>query len=1040
MNRPLAVQPESAEEILRLQERIRRLEEDLAAQRSRPTSDPLASNRYRLLYEDTPSMSFALYPDGTVCSVNRFGAEQLGFQQDELVGQSVLTIFDAADHPTVKEQLILCAQHPYKIFQWEIQKVHRTGRRLWVKETARSVRDENGSLIILVMCEEITARRAAEEQARGLTKTLETLIRTSPLAIMALDNQGETVTLWNHAAEAMFGWTEEETLGRPTPFLPSDRQAESDLLWSELLETGELQGKELYRRRKDGSPIILSLWARVLRDSEGRISNTFGLLADITERKHMERSLLLNERAIRELYEITSETTTDFDNQIRMLLDLGRRRFQLPIGAFTTLKGTQLELTSVRSDGEIPQEGALLPLCDTYCSQSLLADHPLAYTHIGNSEWKSLPAYSQLRFESYLGVRITVGGNPWGTLCFLSDTPTAHPFSDADLDFLQLMARWVGNELERRQAEANLRDSEERFRRMFEHAPIGMCIVNQDRTIRKINPALQQLIGYREEDIVGHTYEKYTHPDDFPGNVDLTDRLLRGTIPSYTLEKRYLRKDGSCIWVNVTASQLRLPAESDRVILAVIEDITDRKKAESALRFTQFAVDHAGDLIFWIDRHARLLYVNEAASKRLGYSGDELSGMTVADIDPLYQADVWPHHWEELRTKKKLRFESCHRTKAGEVYPAEIVANFVDFEGQEYNFAFARDISERQASEAALRASEEHFSQAFRLSPYPIGITDLETGMCMDINDAATAIFGYTRDEAVGRTTFTLGIWPDQKARERFIAQVKREGSVKNLEVTLKSKQGESRQFLASCEPIKLNGKDCLVTIANDITERKRAEEALRRSEQEVRRAFDERERLSQDLHDNLLQSLYAIGMGLELTKQRIERSSRIDANRLEQSVAQLNAVIHDVRNFIPCVDTPTGKSEDVCDALRGLINSFHSTGANEIALSIDPTAAADLSPEQIPHVLAIAREAISNSLRHADTDHRSITMTHFRRQVRLEVFDDGKGFQLRERSRHGMGIRNMRARAAKINARFTIRTSRGAGTRLTLTLPRTRR
>jgi signal transduction histidine kinase len=213
-------------------------------------------------------------------------------------------------------------------------------------------------------------------------------------------------------------------------------------------------------------------------------------------------------------------------------------------------------------------------------------------------------------------------------------------------------------------------------------------------------------------------------------------------------------------------------------------------------------------------------------------------------------------------------------------------------------------------------------------------------------------------------------------------------------------------------------------------------EDALRRSEREVRQAFEERERISQDLHDNLLQSLYAVGMGLEVAKNRVKRNSPANAKRIEDSVTQLNAVIREVRSFIPRIHAPAVKTKNVADALRSLVGSFVATGAGDIALTIDPAAARQLSPEQSPHILAIAKEALSNSVRHAKADNRSIALTLYRGQVQIEVADDGRGFQLRERRKLGMGIRNMRSRATKLNARFSILTSPGNGTLLTLILP----
>lgn len=162
----------------------------------------------------------------------------------------------------------------------------------------------------------------------------------------------------------------------------------------------------------------------------------------------------------------------------------------------------------------------------------------------------------------------------------------------------------------------------------------------------------------------------------------------------------------------------------------------------------------------------------------------------------------------------------------------------------------ARLLSESRFSEARGEtvgepAQDDFYAEAFRLSPHPIGITDLETGVCLEINDACLATFGFRRDEVLGKTTLMLGIWPDPHDRARLIDRVKSEGLVRNLEVSMCMKSGEFRQFLISTDLITLRGKPCLLTIGNDITERKRVEEALRGAhdelEQRVRTADLER-------------------------------------------------------------------------------------------------------------------------------------------------------------------------------------------------------
>jgi PAS domain S-box-containing protein len=134
--------------------RRRRLAEE-ALQRS--------EERYRVLYEDNPSMYFTTDAEGTVLSVNRFGAEELGYSAEELVGRPVLTVFHPDDREAVREQFTLCVQNPMQTFHWEFRKIRKDGSVLWVKETARAVQNPRGNPVVLVVCEDITERKQAED-------------------------------------------------------------------------------------------------------------------------------------------------------------------------------------------------------------------------------------------------------------------------------------------------------------------------------------------------------------------------------------------------------------------------------------------------------------------------------------------------------------------------------------------------------------------------------------------------------------------------------------------------------------------------------------------------------------------------------------------------------------------------------------------------------------------------------------------------------------------------------------------------------------
>ncbi len=185
--------------------------------------------------------------------------------------------------------------------------------------------------------------------------------------------------------------------------------------------------------------------------------------------------------------------------------------------------------------------------------------------------------------------------------------------------------------------------------------------------------------------------------------LETANRALKDEIQERQQVEELLRSTLESLEVNVQERT----AELTKINESLQAEIGQRKRVESMLQLTQFSVQQASDSIFWVDSDAKILGVNKAACHLLGYSEEELLSLSVHDIEPDYHADIWLTHWQELKEHGSLTFESRHKRKDGTIRPTEVNANFLEFEGKEYNFAFARDITERKLTQRKLIHTEK---------------------------------------------------------------------------------------------------------------------------------------------------------------------------------------------------------------------------------------------------------------------------------------------------------------------------------------------
>ena len=160
------------------------------------------------------------------------------------------------------------------------------------------------------------------------------------------------------------------------------------------------------------------------------------------------------QRAIRQLYNITSSSSLTSEAKMQGILEMGCQVFHLPIGILGKVENEQYyEVVAVTSPGHSIAKGTNIPIGNAYCRNTLQTDGPIGIEHAGESEWRTHPAYGESKLEAYLGTPVRVGATIYGTLNFSSKDPCQSTFTDIDKDVLQLMAQWVGNEIKRQQTE-----------------------------------------------------------------------------------------------------------------------------------------------------------------------------------------------------------------------------------------------------------------------------------------------------------------------------------------------------------------------------------------------------------------------------------------------------------------------------------------------------------------------------------------------------------------------------------------------------------
>ena len=637
---------------------------------------------------------------------------------------------------------------------------------------------------------------------------------------------------------------------------------------------------------------------------------------------------------------------------------------------------------------------------------------------------------------------------------------------------------------ERNSVEGKLRESEERFRATFEQAAVGMGHTAPDGRWLRANAKLCEIVGYSREELIGLTFEEITHPDDLANDLANARRLLAGEIEVYCTEKRYVRKGGSIVWVELTVSLMREPSGVPRYFIAVVEDISERKRTEAALRQNEelyrTVVEQAAENIFLVDVETkRILEANDTLHRSLGYTTEELGQLTLYDIVAHDRESVDQNIRRITEGGRTFLGERKYQGKDGRLINVEVSANTISYKGREVMCVVAHDMTERKRTESMLRQTLDGLLALYEaghvlgssLDSEEVGSRLLK--IMQRISSLTTAVISTPDEHGRLRVWRAVG-FEDLWERVRYepwvqdtLMEVLETGELSTFRLVHPGEEGETVAGL--CLPLRIRNrviglleaygpeallKEDTVEVLSGMTSQaasalenarlygelaereKRLQELLGRT---LEAQEEERRRVAYEVHDGLAQVAVAAHQRLQAFARRYPPDSEKGREALARILRLVRQTVGDSRRIIADLRPTALDDFGLSVALRQEVEELRDDGwrveyEDEIGDQRLP-ASAEVA------LFRVAQEAMTNARKHAQTRQLHLTLRSQEGMVDLEVRDWGRGFDpagLQNGNGPGerIGLSGMRERVGLLGGELEVRSRPGEGTSVKARVP----
>ncbi|OGW47766.1 MAG: hypothetical protein A2078_13160 [Nitrospirae bacterium GWC2_57_9] len=765
-----------------------------------------SEERYRVLVESSPEAILVLQ-EGLCVYMNPAGLELLGGLTLEDIQAKNIDFVHPHFRAAFAERARVIEERAQPGPLQELKILRLNGKEVDVESTASPI-SFNGRPAVQIIMKDMTERKSTELRLR----LQGTVLSQVSDAVVAVGRDG-LVIFWNNAAERLYKLPAREAIGRPREEIyryrwptPQDEKAARESMAS----TGFLRGENVHVLSSTGEEVVVESSVSVLQDWSGNPAGWLAVMRDVTERKHFEQKLRESEERYRSLVESSPDAI-----------------FVSQAGRLAYVNQATLKLTGAGDAAALLGREVLPFVHPAYLDrvEARLREAEEDGVGIASRESRILRLDgSSVPVESVL-IPIVFQGRP----------------------AVQIIVKDI---TERKAFEEALLESERLYRLMFESNPHPMWMYDTDTlAFLNVNDAALAHYGYSREEFLSMHLKDIRPAEDRSILIDNVSKIAAGLHDSGTW--RHRKKDGTIIDAELLSHSLKIDGTDARVVLA--HDVTERKKAEAALLESQLAyrtlAENLPGIVYRVlcRQGGRIQFFNKAAMTITGYRDDELSGGTVCSLETLILPEDRPAVVESIqrsvveRTSYSIEYRLRHRNgdtrfmleQGSPMYGPEGVLLYLD--------GVISDVTERKLAEQALRESEERQRAVFDNSPMAIFAKDLQ-GRFLLFNRQAEQWAGRNRDAILGLTDYDL--FPKEtadrlRANDRKVIETN--APVETEEVIVYG--GREQIHLDIKFPLAdaAGATYAVCCISTDITERKQAEDELKRARIELELRVRER-------------------------------------------------------------------------------------------------------------------------------------------------------------------------------------------------------